>query len=110
AAVPTSSYTTLRFIIDNPIDTSRLSRQVLAINGENLPTILENGIFQGRYSIPISLPNMKLFKHFNPTPSISFQGELFNRAYTYTYMGNNRVRIDTTESIFSHIPTRLELG
>jgi len=96
-----TSYATLRFIIDNPIDTSRLSRQVLAINGENLPTILENGIFQGRYSIPISLPNMKLFKHINLTPSISFQGELFNRAYTYTYMGNNRVRIDTTESIFS---------
>ncbi|WP_345026114.1 putative LPS assembly protein LptD [Ravibacter arvi] len=100
AAIDTS-YATLRFIIDNPIDTSRLKQKVLAINGPNLPTIFDNGTFQGRYSIPISLPNMKLLKHINVTPSVSFQGELFNRAYNYTYQGNNRIRIDTTEAIYT---------
>lgn len=95
-----TSYASLRFIVDNPIDTSRLTQKVLPIAG-NIPILLENGSFQGRYSIPISLPNMKLLKHINVTPSISFQGELFNRSYNYTYMGDNRVRIDTTKSVYT---------
>lgn len=95
-----TSYASLRFIVDNPIDTSRLAQKVLSIGG-NIPVILENGSFQGRYSIPIALPNMKLMKHINVTPSVSFQGELFNRSYSYTYMGDNRVRIDTTKSIYT---------
>ncbi len=95
-----TSYASLRFIVDNPIDPNRLVQQVLPIGG-NIPIILENGNFQGRYSIPISLPNMKLLKHINVTPSVSFQGELFNRSYSYTYMGDNRVRIDTTKAVYT---------
>jgi lipopolysaccharide export system protein LptA len=98
AAIDTS-FATLRFRLENP-DTSRLTQKVLAINGDNLSQLLQNGAFQGRYSIPISLPNMKLLKHVNVTPSVSFQGEIFTKEFRYTYIPDrNTVRIDTINTL-----------
>lgn len=98
AAIDTS-FATLRFHLDNP-DTSRVSQTVLPVNGDNLGLMLNNGTFQGRYSIPISLPNMKLLKHINVTPSVSFSGEIFTREFRYTYIPDrNTVHIDTLNTL-----------
>lgn len=98
AAIDTS-FASLRFHLDNP-DTSRVRQKILAVNADNLNQILKAGAFQGRYSIPISLPNMKLLKHINVTPSVSFQGEIFTKEFKYSYRPEtNTVRIDTLNTL-----------
>jgi hypothetical protein len=51
------------------------------------------------YSIPVSLPNFKLFKHINLTPSLSTQGNIFTKKLSYSNITENDtlyVKIDTT--------------
>ncbi|WP_247235961.1 putative LPS assembly protein LptD [Telluribacter sp. SYSU D00476] len=100
APIDTSS-ARLGFTIANPIDTSRIRSTEVVIPFEfaNLPTMLRDAQFAGRYSLPISLPNFKLMRYINFTPSISLQGEVFTKKYNYTYLGNNQVRIDTVNTI-----------
>ena len=74
----------------------------IPINADNLPLILKNAQFSGRYSIPIALPNLKWKNYFNLTPGISLSGELYQRQFKYSYMGNNRVRVDTLGPSFAN--------
>lgn len=46
---------------------------------------LKNGRITNSYSVPITLPNMKLFKHINITPSISLRGDLYNKSLKYHF-------------------------
>ncbi len=97
-----TSYTRLGFVIVNKVDSSRLgSETVLPFNLENLPSLLRDAQFTGRYSLPISLPNFKLLRFVNFTPSLSLQGEVFTQQYRYNYLGNNRIRIDTINQVGS---------
>ncbi len=91
-----TSYTRLGFFIGNSIDISRLNREkVVPFDFNNLPEMLRDAQFTGRYSLPISLPNFKLLRFVNFTPSLSLQGEVFTKSYNYSYQGKNTVRIDT---------------
>ena len=72
------------------------------INGDNIPQILKNAQFSGRYSIPISLPNFKFARYINFTPGISLSGELYQRQFKYSYAGNNRVKVDTLGPSFAN--------
>ncbi|GAB3170036.1 putative LPS assembly protein LptD [Telluribacter humicola] len=96
-----TSFSRLGFIIANPVDTSRIKSGDVVIPFEfaNLPTMLRDAQFAGRYSLPISLPNFKLLRYINFTPNISLQGEVFTKKYNYQYLGNNRIRIDTVNTI-----------
>ena len=67
----------------------------------NLSQILQNRVVQARYSIPISLPNVKLLRYINLTPGFSLQGNIFTRKLNYTYVADsNAVRIDTARGFF----------
>ncbi|WP_460885374.1 putative LPS assembly protein LptD [Rhabdobacter roseus] len=95
-----TTYSRLGFIITNEIDTSRLGREtVVPFTLGNLPAMLDDAQFTGRYSLPISLPNFKLMRYLNFTPSLSLQGEVFTQRYNYTYLGDNRIRVDTINQV-----------
>ncbi len=83
---------------------------------ETLPQIWNNRVVQARYSIPISLPNVKLLRYINLTPGFSLQGDIYTKKLNYTYVGygnaidvnsqgqyvvnQNAVRIDTARGFF----------
>lgn len=70
------------------------------LNSESLPEFIKHSQFTGRFSLPISLPNIKLFRYINITPGISLSGETFTKKFKYTYLGNNRVQVDTLQGIY----------
>ena len=82
-----------------------------------LPQIWDNRVVQARYSIPISLPNVKLLRYINLTPGFSLQGDIYTKKLSYEYVGygnlinvdpvtgryvvnQNAVRIDTARGFF----------
>ena len=71
---------------------------LIAFNTANLPRILQNRVLQARYSIPISLPNLKILRYINLTPGFSLQGNIYskrlqpNLAYNATH---DSIKIDT---------------
>ena len=92
-----TSFSSLGFRIRNVQgDTSRLGKQsIVPFNVGNLPDMLKDAQFTGRYSLPISLPNFKILRFINLTPSMSLQGQVYTKQYSYTYVGGNNIRIDT---------------
>ncbi|GAB3986917.1 putative LPS assembly protein LptD [Spirosoma daeguense] len=67
----------------------------------NSSRIWENRQIQARYSIPISLPNIKLLRYINLTPGFSLQGDIYTRKLNYTYLSElQSVRIDTARGFF----------
>ena len=74
---------------------------LIAFNLANLQRILQNRVVQARYSIPISLPNVKLLRYINLTPGFSLQGNIFTRKLNYEYVpASDAVRIDTSRGFF----------
>ncbi|TDB63631.1 putative LPS assembly protein LptD [Arundinibacter roseus] len=97
-----TSFSRLGFVVVNAIDTSRVGGEtILPFDLNNLPALLRDAQFTGRYSLPISLPNFKLLRFVNFTPSLSLQGEVFTKQYNYRYLGDNRVQIDTLNKVGS---------
>ena len=95
-----TSYNRLRFKVDNEIDTARNGKiQTLPFNVSNLPEFAKDAQLTGRYSIPISLPNFKLLRFINLTPTISLSGQIYTKQYQYTFKGGNTVHIDTLNKI-----------
>lgn len=95
-----TSYSRLGFVLTNKVDTSRVNKtKVVAFNLNNLPDMLKDAQFTGRYSIPISLPNFKLLRFVNVTPSVSLSGEVFTKQYKYTWLGADSIRIDTVRKV-----------
>lgn len=52
----------------------------------SLGQALQNGQFTNSYNLPISLPNIKIFRHINITPSISMKGDLYDKSLKYTFV------------------------
>ena len=52
----------------------------------DLAQVLQNGVFNTSYSIPISLPNFKIAKHLNLTPSISYRGDMYTKRLEYGFL------------------------
>lgn len=74
---------------------------LVAFNLANLPRILRNSQPTIRYSIPISLPNIKLLKYINLTPGFSLQGDVYTKQLSYRYIPKtDTVQIDTAKGIF----------
>jgi hypothetical protein len=65
----------------------------VAFNMSNLSQILDDAQFSGRYSLPISLPNFKVLRFVNVTPSISMNGEVFTKQYAYSFIGGDSVAV-----------------
>ncbi|MEZ4902444.1 MAG: putative LPS assembly protein LptD [Spirosomataceae bacterium] len=70
------------------------------LKGDNLAEFAKNAQFTGRFSLPISLPNIKLAKYINITPGISLSGETFTKKFQYQYLGNNQVQVDTLRGLY----------
>lgn len=66
-----------------------------------LPQIWQNRVVQARYSIPISLPNVKLLRYINLTPGFSLQGDIYSKRLDYVYEpSRDSVRVDTARGFF----------
>nr|WP_157626886.1 putative LPS assembly protein LptD [Spirosoma luteum] len=76
---------------------------LIAFSLANASQIYANRVVQARYSIPISLPNIKLLRYINVTPGFSLQGNIYGKklnpdlAYNATH---NDVKIDTIRGFF----------
>jgi hypothetical protein len=67
----------------------------------NKDRIWKNRVVQARYSIPISLPNVKLLRYINLTPGFSLQGDIYTKRLSYNYDRTaDAVRIDTVPGFF----------
>ena len=102
---------------DRRLGISRPDPNLIPFSVATLPQIWENRVVQARYSIPISLPNVKLLRYINLTPGFSLQGDIYTKKLNYTYLGfgnaviadpltgqyvtnQNAVRIDTARGFF----------
>ncbi len=76
---------------------------LIAFSLPNLDRIWRNRTLQAQYSIPISLPNVKLLRYINLTPGFSLQGNIYTKklkldpGYNATH---NDVKIDTVPGFF----------
>lgn len=48
--------------------------------------ILANSVFNNSFSVPISLPNFKIARYINVTPSISYQGDIYTKSLSYGFL------------------------
>ena len=79
-----------------PTNADDLPPGVVAVNASTIPMLWEKAQTKFNYSLPISLPNIKLNRYVNITPGISWSGNMYTRSYKYTYMkSDSTVRIDT---------------
>jgi LptD protein len=53
---------------------------------DNFDQIFENRNFKMTYSVPLALPNIKLGKYINLTPSMSFSGNVNRQKYKYSFV------------------------
>lgn len=68
---------------------------------KTLGDILADGQFRTTYSIPITLPNFKIARYINFTPSVSLRGDIFTQSLSYQYIpSQNAVKIDTVRGFF----------
>jgi LptD protein len=78
-------------------------KNVIELNSpENIKRILtEFGQFRTSFSVPISLPNFKIAKYINLTPSFSYRGDIFTKQLDYEYIDSlDAVKIKTVEGFF----------
>ncbi|MFM7020861.1 MAG: putative LPS assembly protein LptD [Aquirufa sp.] len=79
-----------------PTGANDLPPGVIAVDASTIPLLWEKAQTKFNYSIPISLPNIKLNRYINVTPGVSWSGNMYTRSYKYTYMkSDSTVRIDT---------------
>ena len=74
---------------------------LIPFSAGTLPQIWQNRVVQARYSIPISLPNVKLLRYINLTPGFSLQGDIYSKRLDYRYRPEkDSVEIDTARGFF----------
>ena len=93
------SSNSIRGIIQKPFipkGADDLPPGVIPVDASTIPLLWEKAQTKFNYSIPLSLPNLKLNKYINLTPGVSWSGNMYTRSYKYTYMkSDSTVRIDT---------------
>lgn len=73
-----------------------------------LGNILADGQFRTTYTVPIALPNFKIARYINFTPSVSLRGDIFTQALQYEYIkSENAVKIDTVKGFFPTYQTSI---
>ncbi len=74
---------------------------LIPFSAANADLIWRNRVVQARYSIPISLPNLKLLRYINLTPGFSLQGDIYTKKLDYKYDATkDSVRVDTARGFF----------
>nr|WP_227686870.1 putative LPS assembly protein LptD [Spirosoma arboris] len=76
---------------------------LIAFSVANANRIWQNRVVQARYSIPISLPNVKLLRYINLTPGFSLQGNIYSKKLQPDLVYNashDSVKIDTVRGFF----------
>lgn len=90
---------TLRGTIQRPFipgSAGELPPGVIPVNLNTIGTLWEKAQTKFTYAVPLALPNLKINRYLNLTPSVSLNGNMFTRSYKYTYMpADSSVRIDT---------------
>jgi hypothetical protein len=61
---------------------SKLESPVITDFGQ----ILKNNVINTSYSVPIVLPNLKIAKYLNLTPSMSYRGDIYTKELKYTFV------------------------
>lgn len=61
---------------------SKLESPVLTDWGQ----ILKNNVINTSYTVPIVLPNLKIAKYLNLTPSLSYRGDVYTKELSYTFV------------------------
>ncbi|GAB4048051.1 putative LPS assembly protein LptD [Spirosoma litoris] len=77
---------------------------LIAFSFANADRIWQNRVIQARYSIPIGLPNVKLFRYINLTPGISLQGNIYTKKLSQNMAAleeNGSIKIDTARGIYA---------
>jgi hypothetical protein len=103
-----STVSTLQRILDSTRRANNLrlgivetDPNLIAFSVPNLNRIWANRVVQARYSLPISLPNIKLLRYINLTPGFSLQGDIYTKRLDYRYLSDQQaVRIDTVPGFF----------
>jgi lipopolysaccharide assembly outer membrane protein LptD (OstA) len=79
-----------------PTSADDLPPGVVPVNASTIPMLWEKAQTKFQYSVPLSLPNIKITPYINLTPGVSLSGNMYTRSYKYTYMPvDSTVRIDT---------------
>lgn len=79
------------------------ARKTVKLTTDNL---LKYGQFQNSFSIPISLPNLKLAKYINITPGISFNGITQGKKLRYKYLNPDYID-PVTNKVYSKYSSEL---
>jgi lipopolysaccharide assembly outer membrane protein LptD (OstA) len=65
-------------------------QKILELNSlDAFKELLSRGKFRTNYSLPIALPNFKIARFINLTPSVSLRGDVFNEKLDYTFYSEN---------------------
>jgi lipopolysaccharide assembly outer membrane protein LptD (OstA) len=70
----------------NNVGKTNFERDGVVSFTDSLGRILKDARIQMSYSIPISLPNIKLGNYINLTPGMSLSGNIYTRSYSYKYL------------------------
>lgn len=83
--------------IENPLGQANNNQPAIpSFNAENLPEILRNAQIGAIHTIPLST-SIKLFKHLNFSPSLSYREAWFPYKLNYTWEEDKKaVRVDTS--------------
>ncbi|WP_371731973.1 putative LPS assembly protein LptD [Spirosoma sp. KCTC 42546] len=76
---------------------------LIAFSLANSNRIWQNRVVQARYSIPISLPNLKLLRYINLTPGFSLQGNIYSKKLQPNLIYNashDSIKIDTVRGFY----------
>ena len=89
----------IRGVIQKPFipkNADDLPPGVIPVNATTIPLLWEKAQTKFNYSVPLSLPNIKISRYINLTPGVSLSGNMYTRSYKYTYVASDStVRIDT---------------
>jgi hypothetical protein len=81
---------TIPLITDPTKKLSNLENYVRnGIDSTGLEGILNSGKLTMQFSVPISLPNIKLGKYINITPGMSLSGNVYTKKYNYIFKNYN---------------------
>jgi len=90
---------------------ARLSNIIKLDSKEGWNNLLNNSQFRTNYTLPISLPNFKIARYLNFTPSIGLSGDIFTKQLSYQYiLSQNAVKIDTVSGFFPTYQTSISGG
>jgi hypothetical protein len=76
---------------------------------KGLSAIMKNSTITNSYSVPITLPNIKIAKYINLTPSITMRGDLYDRSLQYTYVNENReITLSNGNKVFVNVDDSID--